>query len=160
MKRYKDLKTGEIYKVGDTLVRKHEDFSIPGVQAYYETTVFLSEFAANKLVEEGWLEVVEEKTTKTYLQYLQELQALPEKEAVEMCPWMIVPVLMKLLKKDFNSPVGTEGWALSNITLDFIPIKTKDIVNPDLVTVFSKEDVDKIRTLIKPLLNGFKEQRK
>lgn len=155
MKKYRDLQTGEIYKVGDTLVRKHEDFSIPGVQAHYETTVFLSEFAANKLVEEGWLEVVKEKTTKTYLNYLTELQNISDKDAVELAPWMIVPVLMKLIKKDFNTPIRNEGWALSNITLDFIPIQVKDVKNPELVTLFAKEDVDKIRTIIKPMIDVF-----
>lgn len=160
MKKYKDLETGKVYKIGDALVRENVDYSTPGIQMSHRTTVLLTEFSVNQLIQKGWLEVIEEKDSKTYMQYLQELQDIPDKEAVEMCPWMVVPVLMKLIKKDFNSPIGTEGWALSNVTLDFIPIKIRDVVNPELVTLFSKEDADKIRILIKPLLDGFKKQGK
>ena len=154
MKKYKDLKTGEIYKLGDTLVRTETDFSCPGMPILSETTILLTEFSVNKLIDRKWIDVIEDNKGKTFNEYLLLIEEMSETEIMKICPWMVVPIIMKLIKQDFHTPIkDSEGWVFSNLTLDFVPINISKIKNPNLVTVFAKEDVNNVREIIKPLID-------
>jgi hypothetical protein len=154
MKKYKDLKTDKIYKLGDTLVRVETNSDYPGMPIVSKTSILLTETAVKKLIDIGWIEVIKEKKTKTYTDYYREIVNIPANKIINMNPWMPALAIIKLIKQDFNTPIkDSEGWVFSNITLDFVPININKIKNPNLVTVFAKEDVDNVREIIKPLID-------